>query len=181
MNNSRPDYSIRAFRPPDAGAVAALFSAYMHEVFGMASAMTSEVLLRDGQGSRFSLVVAVGSDDEPVGFAAWRDAYDLHHTVSGGEIPDLFVAPAHRGRALSVRLVAAVARTIEVRGGLYLKGEVLLDDPRRLRLLRRVTVGFPGESVYVSGRAFRRLVEMLSADRKTLLRGLPSPAASREP
>jgi GNAT superfamily N-acetyltransferase len=181
MNNSRPDYSIRAFRPPDAGAVAALFSAYMHEVFGMASVMTSEVLLRDGQGSRFSLVVAVGSDDEPVGFAAWRDAYDLHHAVSGGEIPDLFVAPAHRGRALSVRLVAAVARTIEVRGGLYLKGEVLLDDPWRLRLLRRVTVGFPGESVYVSGRAFRRLVEMLSADRKTLLRGLPSPAASREP
>src|SRR6266702_2176259 len=105
-----PGYSIRAFQPPDAGAVAALFSAYMHEVYGVSSAMTAELLLRDGQGLRFSLVVAVESHDEPVGFAAWRETYDLHHAVSGGEIPDLFVAPAHRGRALSIRLVAAVAR-----------------------------------------------------------------------
>jgi hypothetical protein len=179
MSNPRAGYSVRAFRPPDAGAVAALFSAYMRGVYGVASAMTAEVLLRDGQGLRFSMVVVVGSNDEPVGFAAWRVTYDLHHAVSGGEIPDLFVAPTHRGRALSIRLVAAVARAILARGGL--KGEVLLDDPRRLRLLRRVTVGFPGESVYVSGRAFRRLAEMNSADRKTLVRGLPPPAASREP
>jgi GNAT superfamily N-acetyltransferase len=181
MNSSRPDYCIRAFRSSDAEAVVALFSAYMNEVFGAASPMTAERLLRDGQGLRFSLVVAIAPRGEPVGFAAWRDAYDLHHAVSGAEIPDLFVALAHRGRGLSIRLVSAVARTIQARGGTYIKGEVLLDDPRRLRLLHRVAVGFAGESVYVSGRAFRQLAELTSTDRKGLVRGLPSPAASREP
>jgi len=56
-----------------------------------------------------------------------------------------------------------------------------MDDTRRLRLLHRVTVGFPGESVYVSGRAFRQLAELSAGDPRTLVRMLPLPAASREP
>ena len=38
---------------------------------------------------------------------------------------------------MSIRLAAAVARAIRARGGLYLKSEVLMDDPKRLRLLHR--------------------------------------------
>jgi GNAT superfamily N-acetyltransferase len=181
MSRPPPRSSVREFEPRDAIAIAALFTAYMSETFGATSALTPEVLLRDGQGLRFSMFVAVDASDEPVGFAAWRDAYDLHHAVAGGEIPDLFVARSHRGRALSIRLAAAVARAIRVRGGMYLKSEVLTDDAKRLRLLHRVTVGFPGESVYVSGRAFRQLSELSESDPKTLLRMLPIPAASREP
>lgn len=181
MNRSRPRHRIRGFEPRDANAVAALFSAYMRETYAVTSAMSPDVLLRDGQGLRFSMFVAVDANDEPVGFAAWRDAYDLHHGVAGGEIPDMFVARPHRGRALSVRLAAAVAQAIRSRGGMYLKSQVLTDDVRRLRLLRRVTVGFPGESVYVSGRAFRQLSELSDANPKTLVRMLPIPAASREP
>jgi GNAT superfamily N-acetyltransferase len=181
VNCSRPRYRIRGFEARDANAVAALFSAYMRETYAATSAMSVDVLLRDGQGLRFSMFVAVNAADEPVGFAAWRDAYDLHHGLAGGEIPDMFIARPHRGRALSVRLAAAVAQAIRLRGGKYLKSEVLADDAKRLRLLHRVTIGFPGESVYLSGRAFRQLSELSDADPKALLRMLPLPAASREP
>ena len=140
--------AFREFEPRDAIAIAAVFTAYMSETFGATSTMTPEVLLRDGQGLRFSMFVAVDCNDDPVGFAAWRDAYDLHHAVAGGEILDLFVARSRRSRALSIRLAAAVARAIGVRGGMYLKSEVLTDDAKRLTLLHRVTVSFPGESVY---------------------------------
>jgi len=91
------------------------------------------------------------------------------------------LAAPHRGWALSIRLAAAVARAVQARGGLYLRSEVLMDDTRRLRLLHRVTVGFPGESVYVSGRAFRQLAELSAGDPRTLVRMLPLPAASRPP
>jgi len=58
---------------------------------------------------------------------------------------------------------------------------VLLGDARRTRLLHRVAVGFVGESVCVSGQAFRELCELQDADAKILVRKLPSPDASREP
>ena len=172
---------IREFESGDAAAVAALFAAYMVETFATSSVMTPEILLRDGRGLHFRLMVAVDANDQPVGFAAWRPAYDLHHAMAGGEIPDLFVARNHRGRGLSIRLAAAVAREVRARGGAYLKGEVLVDDNKRLRLLHRVAIGFVGESVYVSGLAFRQLSELQESDAKALLRRLPSPAASRAP
>ena len=100
--------------------------------------------------------------------------YDLHHAVAGGEIPDLFVAPPFRGRALAVRLIAAVARAVPAKGGLYVKGEALQDDLARLRLVRRIAVGFPAESVYVSGRAFRVLAELADADVRTRVARLPT-------
>jgi hypothetical protein len=66
-------------------------------------------------------------------------------------------------------------------GGLYLKGEALQDDLARLRLVRRLAVGFPAESVYVSGRAFRELADLADADTRTLVARLPTAAMSREP
>jgi GNAT superfamily N-acetyltransferase len=158
-----------------------LFAAYMRETFATTSAMTPDILLRDGRGLRFSLLVAVDAADRPIAFAAWRPAYDLHHAASGGEIPDLFVERAHRGKGLSIRLVAAVARAVRAAGGGYLKSEVLLDDERRSRLLHRVAVGFLGESVYVAGRAFRQLSELEDSDPRTLVRSLPRPDANRAP
>jgi GNAT superfamily N-acetyltransferase len=173
--------SIREFEPHDAQGVAELFSAYMAEIFQMPSAMAADALLRDGLGLHFRLILAVDKQDRPIGFAAWRPAYDLHHAVAGGEIPDLFVVRSHRGKGLSIRLVAAVAKAVRANGGSYLKGEVLLDDPKRTRLLHRVAMGFSGESIYVSGRAFRELSELQDESARGLIRKLPRPAASREP
>lgn len=172
---------VRPFEPRDAEALAALFVAYMDELFSRPSAMTADILLRDGQGSHFSLLLAVDKADRPIGFAAWRWDYDLHHAMRGGDIPDLFVAHPYRGRALAIRLVAAVARAVREQGGTFIKGEVLTDDLKRVRLLRRMTIGFPGESVYVSGRAFRELADLADADLKTLVAKLPASEASRQP
>jgi GNAT superfamily N-acetyltransferase len=172
---------VRAFEAHDAEAVARLFADYMEETYGAASPMSAAVLLIEGQGHRFNLVVAADSQDEPIGFAAWRDTYDLHNAVSGGEIPDLFVERRHRGRALSLRLVAAIARAVAARGGVFLTGQVLLDERHRQRLVHRLKFGFPGESVYVSGRAMRSLAELVDLDARTLLKRLPSPSQSKEP
>jgi GNAT superfamily N-acetyltransferase len=138
-------------------------------------------LLRDGQGRHFRLMLAVDRDDRPVGFAAWRMTYDLHHAVAGGEIPDLLVARPMRGRAIAVRLAAAVACAVRSAGGLYIRGEALPDDRARLRLVRRLTVGFAAETVYVSGRASRALAELADADARTLVARLPTAEMSREP
>jgi GNAT superfamily N-acetyltransferase len=172
---------VRPFRSGDATAIAELFSAHMQETFGTGSVMSPDVLLRDGMGLHFNLVVALDARQQPVGFAAWRMAYDLHHAVVGAEVPDLFVARRHRGRGLSIRLLAAVAQEAQARGGTYIKGEVLTDDPRRMQQLHRVAVGFSGESVYVSGKAFRQLARLAGADARALIEGLPTPAMSREP
>jgi len=171
---------IRPFEPQDAAAVADLFADYMQEVYGEPNAMSPDVLLRD-MGTHFSMLVAVDGADQPIGFLAWRPTYDLHNAVAGGEIADLFVARAHRGRALSVRLVAFVARAVLAQGGTYICTGVLVDDARRLRLVRRMTVGFAAETVYLSGRGLRELAQLADADLKTLAANLPSPAASREP
>ena len=128
-------------------AVAELFKAYMQETFGTDSAMSPDVLLRDGMGLHFNLIVALDVRQQPAGFAAWRMAYDLHHAVAGGEVPDLFVAHRHRGRGLSIRLLAAVAQEVQLRGGTYIKGEVLTDDPRRMQLLPTVS----SDAVFTNG------------------------------
>jgi GNAT superfamily N-acetyltransferase len=171
----------RMFEPRDTQAVTTLFDAYMAELFRIGNAMTPEILLRDGQGRRFFLMLAVDRSNEPVGFAAWQTEYDLHNAVYGGHVLDLFVARSHRGQGLAVRLAAAVARAVAQDGGVFVKGDVLESDLRRLHLMRRITVGFPAQSVYVGGRAFREIAELVDADLKTLLRKLPTADASREP
>jgi GNAT superfamily N-acetyltransferase len=153
---------VRNFAPDDAGAVAELFGAYMRETYGAANAMTAEIILRDGQGHHFNLVLAVDHSDRPIGFAAWRGAYDLHHAVWGAEIPDLFIAGPYRGRALALRLVGEVARIVAAAGGKYVRGEVIPDD-HRLRLVRRLAAGFLGETVFLSGSAFHTLAAVADA------------------
>jgi GNAT superfamily N-acetyltransferase len=138
-------------------------------------------LLRDGQGRYFHLMLAIDRADEPVGFAAWQTEYDLHNAVHGGHIADFFITPSHRGHGLAIRLAAAVARAVAKDGGVFVKGDVLEDDLRRLHLMRRITVGYAAQSVYVSGRGFRELAALVDADLKTLVRKLPSAEASRDP
>jgi GNAT superfamily N-acetyltransferase len=148
---------VRPFQAQDAPAVSALFGAYMAELYGGANLMTPERLLA-GCGRRFELTAA---DDggEIVGFAAWRETYDLHHDVLGGEIADFFVAPSHRGRGVAVQLVAGVAGEIKRRGGVFLCTLVLQDDPARVKLARRWGVGFAGEHTYLAEAVFHRMAD----------------------
>jgi ribosomal protein S18 acetylase RimI-like enzyme len=174
-------FHVRPFERRDTTGIVSLYAAFMDELFQKPTVLTAEVLQRDGDGRHFSMVVAADRADTPIGFAAWQWDYDLHNAVRGANIPDLYVARAYRGRALAVRLVAAVASEAAREGGVYVRADVLQDDLARIKLVRRLTIGFPGESVYISGRAFRELSCLVDADMKTLVRGLPTREASREP
>ena len=145
---------VRPFQPDDAAEVAALFAGYMAEALGGASVMTPERLVA-GCGRHFELMLA--ADGPVVGFAAWRETYDLHHAAAGGEVMDFFVAPSHRGRGVAVQLVAAVAAVVRARGGAFLYSMVIPDDPARLKLARRWGVGFAGEHTYLAQQVFERM------------------------
>jgi hypothetical protein len=180
----RVGFRIRVFESRDAEAVSQLFAAYTREAYGAGSPMSAVTILSAGQERHFNLVAATDTEDEPIGFAAWRDAYDLHNAVAGAEIPDLFVLRRCRGRglSLSLRLVAGVAGAVGKEGGKFVKGGVLLDEPGRQRLLHRIAVGFPGESVYLAGRAMRTVAEFADVDdARRILRNLPEPGHNCEP
>jgi hypothetical protein len=145
--------AVRPFRSADADPVATLLAAYMKEAFNIESSLAANAIRRD-HGKHFSLMLAADASDFPVGFAAYQSRYDLHHGVSGAEICDLFLERNWRGDGTFIRLLAAVARAVKTAGGTFLMGQVLSDDPRRMKLAKRLTVGFPGEHVYLSGDTF---------------------------
>jgi len=162
---------VRPFQAQDAAAVSALFGAYMRELFGGANAMTPEKLVA-GHGRHFELTLAADGA-EVVGFAAWRETYDLHNDVLGGEIADFFVSPSHRGRGVAVQVVAGVAGEIRRRGGLFLCSLVLQDDPGRVKLARRWGVGFAGEHTYLAEAVFQRMADWGGAgDTRAAIRAL---------
>lgn len=170
---------IRPAIATDAPAVALLLDEYMRELFDQAWSGTAEALARDGFGLHFDLVV-VTYVDAPLGFAAWRSTYDLHHCVRGAEIMDLYVRRALRGRGVALQLVAAVAATVRVRGGAFIKGQAVGPATTR-RLYERVAVAFEGSDCIVGGRAFRTLAEHAGKPARAIIRGLPLKSWNFEP
>ena len=156
-----------------------MFSLYMREAYGADNCLTPAVLRRD-HGRHFNLLLATDENGVPIGFAAWRNAYDLHHAAEGVEVPDLFVVPRYRGRTVALRLIAALAGMARAQGASYIVGEVGPGGPRS-RLVRRMAVGFTAETVYLAGRGLRELADLADAGSRTLLARLPRPEASREP
>jgi GNAT superfamily N-acetyltransferase len=173
--------TIRPYEDRDAAAVSDLFASYMREVYGEPNTMTPHAL-QQAVGRHFELLLVADRADRPVGFAAWRETYDLHNAVAGVEVPDLFIDRAFRGRAAAVRLVAALAGVVLERGGAFIRGDLVLggNDARR-RLAQRMTVGFPGEAVYLAGTGLRKLASLANTRAVDLLRQLPTPDDSREP
>jgi len=153
----------------DISAVATILREYMAEAFGRSWEGSTDALKRDGLGGEFHTLVAELSGCI-IAFACWRRVYDVHHCAAGAEVTDMFVRPDHRGRALAVRLLAAVAAQAQAAGGCFLKGR---SDAKVEALYRRVAVLSPGADCYVGNRAFRVLANLTEASPRTLLRGLP--------
>lgn len=173
---------VREFEPSDAQAIALIYRDYLTELFNATSSpLSADVILREGQGKHFRIVLATDNANQPVGFAFWRESYDFHNAVSGGEVPELFVAKPHRGRVLSLKMLAFIARKVMETGGKYLMAPVLMDNQKRTKLVRRMAVGFPLEHVYLSGRGMRMLASLTEVGAKEFVRRLPTPAMSREP
>jgi GNAT superfamily N-acetyltransferase len=156
----------------EAGAVADLWRAYMTEQYGVAGDMTAEVFLRGGLGARFNTVLARDPGGAPVAVAAWWPTYDLHHAVSGGEIPDMFVARPHRGSGVAVQLIAAVAREVRAGGGIFLRGPATPENAQRLTRTGRLNGAFPLVNVYWAAELFNALADDADAGIRTLARSL---------
>jgi len=87
---------VRATEQSDIPALVQLLETYMLETFKVLWRGSAEALRRDGFGREFEIHVAVTDDGHVIGFVAWTKSYDLHHCLTGGDILDLYVAPASR-------------------------------------------------------------------------------------
>ena len=102
-------YHIRNATPDDMLALEKLLTAFMQETSQGLWGGTTQKLAQDGFGAEFQMVVAKAENQQLVAFAAWISSYDLHHCIKGGEIIDMFVEPAHRGRGVVIQLIMAIA------------------------------------------------------------------------
>ena len=173
-------YHIRNATLDDMPNLKKLLMAFMQETFQCPWGGTLQKLVQDGLGAEFQMVIAEAEDHQLVAFAAWISSYDLHHCIKGGEVIDLFVEPAHRGRGVAIRLITAISTQIQQQGGMYIKGQSV-ENPSARRLYQRCARCFPGADCYVSGRAFRRLTELSDQSLRDIVKNLPEPAWNYEP
>ena len=165
--------TIRPAQPGDVPAIIELMHSYMGEAYGDSWHGSADALANHGFGQEFEIhVAAYGCDGELCGLIAWNRAYDLHHCLVGGEIIDMFVTPAVRGRSIGPLLVCAVAAEVHARGGLFLRGQAVKDRAVR-RLYERVAVTATNMERALSGRAFRRLSKLAGGTAKDVARRLP--------
>lgn len=166
--------TIRLAQTSDVPAIIGLMNSYMREAYADSWHGSAEALAKDGFGREFEILVAASnSNSDLVGLVAWKRTYDLHHCMSGGEIIDMFVAPAVRGRSIGPMLVCAVAGEVHARGGLFLRGQAV-DEPAVRRLYERVAVTAVTMECTISGRAFRTLSSLAGGTARNLARGLPA-------
>ena len=145
---------------------------YMREAYGDAWHGSPEALLRDGFGAAFEMQVVELAGGTVGGLAAWRRTYDLHHCTCGGEIVDMFVLPALRGKGVGPALVCAVAAEVLRAGGVFLRGQSV-EEPSVRRLYDRVAVGSAVTEFTIAGRALRTLAELAGSPPLSMARGLP--------
>ena len=113
-------YHIRNATLEDTPNLQKLLMAFMQETFQRPWGGTPQKLEQDGLGAEFQMVIAEAENYPLVAFAAWISSYDLHYCMKGGQVIDLFVEPAHRGRGIAVRLITEIALQIQQQGGVYI-------------------------------------------------------------
>jgi GNAT superfamily N-acetyltransferase len=162
--------SIRSATSVDAATIAELLARYMAEALGRAWEGATANLARDIAAGTVDVAVAVEGAERIVGFAAWHPTYDVHHCAVGGEISDMFMLRAHRGKGAAALLIAHVASEVERRGGRYVKGRGIEAGGG---LYHRLAVVCDGEECYVGGAAFRAIASLAGASPRQLAAGLP--------
>lgn len=172
-------YTVREANPGDVQEMAALMRAYMLETYRETWRGGVAGLLEDGFGMRFRTLLAL-LEARPVGMLAWEESYDLHHCLTGGHILDLYVVPAHRSRAVAVRLLLAASRIVHAGGGAFIKGGAV-DTGTGTRLYGRFAPAF-GNDFILGGKAFRHLATLPEplSDRQ-LARSMPGKEWNFEP
>jgi GNAT superfamily N-acetyltransferase len=162
----------------DVASLARLLEAYMEETYHGTWAGRPARLEQDGFGRHFEMVVAE-SDGRLSAFVAWRRTYDLHHCLPGIEVIDMFVEPAVRGRGIAVRMLALAAAEGARAGATFMTGGAV-DSSSVRRLYGRAAANHGGQ-YYLSGRAFRALVQASGVPLRELVRRLPPREWNVEP
>lgn len=132
------DVTLRRLVAHDAVALASLLAAYgdemRHEQGAGANALArANALIAD------PIVEVLGGflGDEIVAFAVF---FDLPEAISGGrsgQLDDLYVLPAARGKRLAQRLIAAIADIGRSRAWIHLRWLVPEDNPDAIRAYAR--------------------------------------------
>ncbi len=171
--------NYRPMERTDVSGFRTLQAAYHQELLNFDGGPAEEVIIRDGFGERFRVILAEMVDI--IGFAAWAKHYDLHHGLVVGEVLDMYVAPGYRGCGIAAQLIAETAAAIKTCGGTFVKGQVLTGEDHTARFYDRISHQFPGADCYVSGRAFRSLADLAGVDVRTLLKSLLHKDWNKEP
>jgi ribosomal protein S18 acetylase RimI-like enzyme len=102
---------LRAAKPDDAGALAAMLEAMNVEDGQPPGSYSADVVRRDAFGAEpaFAALLAV-ADEHAVGYALSLAFYNTEIARRGRYMLDLWVAPSHRRLGIGRRLVAALAR-----------------------------------------------------------------------
>ena len=132
------DVTLRRLIAHDAVALASLLAAYgdemRHEQGAGANALAhANALIADP----IAEVLGGFLGDELVAFAVF---FDLPEAISGGrsgQLDDLYVLPAARGKRLAQRLIAAIADTGRSRAWIHLRWLVPEDNPDAIRAYAR--------------------------------------------
>lgn len=159
-------FTIRSIRPEDVPAVVSM----VHELAEFERApeqchLTPPQLQAALFGPAPALYghVAVGADDDPVGFALWFLNFSTWDGVHGIYLEDLYVRPEARSTGLGTRLLATLAALCLERGYTRLQWWVLDWNETALRVYQRVgALPMDEWTVHrVSGEALSRLAGLV--------------------
>jgi GNAT superfamily N-acetyltransferase len=159
---------VRLATADDLPHVATLIDAGMVELYRRRWGGTVARLAADLAAGR--LAIAIAGD---AGYIAWQPAYDIHHAIRGGEVDELYVAPARRGHGVAAQLVAFACGEIARDGGAFLRGTAVASAAP---LYDRVASGWDCREVCLGGKAFRTFAALAGASARAIVRGLPDPA-----
>lgn len=167
-------YTIRDLAASEVNEVLDMYKRFTQEILRIASTLTTDHILRDGFGKKFSMAVAECTNTlQLVGFVAWQCSYDLHWGTTGATVLDLYVLPEHRCRGLAPLMLQRVASLVKENGGTFLSGQSIVNPTHPQRLYRRIAVEVAGAECILGGRAFRAFAELESESLKRFVKGLP--------
>lgn len=162
--------TIRMAKEADIPRFLELLNEYMHELFNKTSTLTVRHCMEDGFGCCFDIMLAE-SNNQIIGFGVWESSYDIHWGIRGGNILDLYVQRIYRGYGVAVQMGAAIAREIQIHGGLFMKTLAVSDDTADF--YKRVMVGFGAQECIIGGKAFRELGFLSGKSPTEIVRNLP--------